>query len=51
MLKINSFRNRYNQRQASKNAIRKILGEDIIVRRNYDPARFQGIGEIFGKNK
>ena len=48
---VNGVKSVYNQITSSKNAIRKILGEDIIVRRNYDPARFQGIGEIFGRNK
>lgn len=51
MLKINSFRNIYNQRQASKNAIRKILGEDIVICRNYDIGSFQGVAEIFGKTR
>ena len=50
-MSINTGKSIYSQIISSKNAIRKILGEDIIVRRNYDPARFQGIGEIFGKNK
>ena len=50
-MSINTGKSIYSQITSSKNAIRKILGEDIIVRRNYDPARFQGIGEIFGKNK
>ena len=50
-MSINTGKSVYNQITSSKNAIRKILGENIIVRRNYDPARFQGLGEIFGRNK
>ena len=50
-MSINTGKNIYNQITSSKSAIRKILGENIIVRRNYDPARFQGLGEIFGRNK
>lgn len=50
-LKINYIRNIYQQRKASKAAIRNILGENTIVRRNFDPGRFEGIAEIFGKKK
>ena len=50
-MSINTGKSIYSQITTSKSAIRKILGENIIVRRNYDPARFQGLGEIFGRNK
>ena len=48
---ISNIKSIYSQITTSKSAIRKILGENVIVRRNYDPARFQGLGEIFGRNK
>ena len=50
-MSINTGKSIYSQIKTSKSAIRKILGENIIVRRNYDPASFQGLGELFGRNK
>lgn len=49
--KINIVKNIYQQRQASKNAIHRILGEDVVICRNYDIGSFQGIAEIFGRTK
>ena len=49
--KINIVKNIYQQRKTSKTAIRHILGENTIVKRNFDFGRFEGIAEIFGKKK
>ena len=50
-IRINLARNISQQRKTSKMAIRHILGENTIVKRNFDFGRFEGIAEIFGKNK
>ena len=49
--KINIVKNIYQQRKTSKTVIRRILGENTIVKRNFDFGRFEGIAEIFGKKK
>lgn len=50
-IKINLAGNIAQQRKTSKKVIRKILGDDIVICRNYDLGSFEGLAEIFGKTK